>query len=54
MATKRSGSKTRSGGEAKRAKPKAKRALKDLDVKNATGIRGGIVFRKAGKGQQEF
>jgi hypothetical protein len=54
MATKRSGSQAKSGGGAKRGKSKAKRELKDLDVKNATGIRGGIVCRKAGKGQQEF
>jgi hypothetical protein len=44
-------SKARAGGEAKRTKPKAKRELKDMDVKNATGIRGGITVRKAGKGQ---
>jgi len=54
MTTQKGRSKARSEGGAKRAKPKAKRELKDLDIKNATGIRGGITCRKAGKGQQEF
>ena len=52
MAGKRSGSKAKSGGGAKRGKSKAKGALKDLDVKDVKGgVRGG---RKAGKGQQEY
>ena len=54
MTTQKSRSKVRSEGGAKRTKPKAKRELKDLDVKSATGIRGGITCRKAGKDQQEF
>ncbi len=41
MPSKRSGSKARSGGDARRAKPKAKRELKDLDVRKTKGVRGG-------------
>jgi hypothetical protein len=52
MAGKRSGSKAKSAGGARRGKTKAK-ALKDLTVKNPRGgaIRGG---RKAGKEQHEY
>ncbi len=48
MAEKRSGNKVKSGGGAKRGKSKAKRELKDLDVRKAKGVRGGVV-RKAGE-----
>jgi len=39
---KRSGNKVKSGGGGKRGKPEAKRELKDLDVRKAKGVRGGI------------
>jgi hypothetical protein len=41
MASKRSGSKAKSGGGAKRGKSKVKRELKDLDVRKAKEVRGG-------------
>ena len=43
MASKRSGSKAKSGGGAKSAKAKANRELKDLDVRKTKGVRGGQV-----------
>ncbi len=52
MASKRSGSKAKSGGGAKRGKAKVKRELKDLDVKKAKEIRGGDVMRSCATGQQ--
>ena len=49
MAGKRSGSKTKSGGGAKRGKSKVKRELKDLDVRKAKQVRGGMLFCATGK-----
>jgi hypothetical protein len=54
MAGKRSGSKTKSGGGAKRGKSKVKRELKDLDVRKSKGVRGGLVVRKAGEKPVEY
>jgi hypothetical protein len=42
MTSKRSGTKATSGDGARRGKSKAKRELKDLDVRKAKGVRGGI------------
>ncbi len=52
MASKRSGSKAKSGGGAKRGKAKVKRELKDLDVKKAREIRGGNVMKGSNDGGQ--
>ena len=41
MSSKRSGSKAKSGGANRRGKSKAKRGLKDLQVRSAKGVRGG-------------
>lgn len=45
MASKRTGSKAKSGGGVKRGKSEAKSTLKDLDVKKSKGVRGGMVFK---------
>ena len=46
VATKRSGTKTKSVGAARRGKPQVKRELKDLDVRKAKGVRGGALTLK--------
>ena len=46
MTSKRSGSKAKSAGGARRAKSQVKRELKDLEVKKAKGIRGGALTLK--------
>jgi len=51
MTSKRSGTKAKSVGGANRGKPKVKRKLKDLDVRKAKGVRGGIVVNKQGPSQ---
>jgi hypothetical protein len=45
MASKKSGSKAKSVGGAKRGKSEAKSTLKDLDVKKSKGVRGGMVVK---------
>ena len=45
MAAKRSGKKAKSGSASKGGQAKAKQGLKDLQVRDAKGVRGG---RKAG------
>jgi hypothetical protein len=42
MASKRSATQTKSGGGARRGKSKAKQGVKDLDVRKAKEIRGGV------------
>jgi hypothetical protein len=52
MTSKKSGITVKSGGGAKPGKSRAKQGLKDLQVRNAKGVRGGealITCRKAGK-----
>jgi hypothetical protein len=46
MTSKRSGTKAKSVGAAKRGKPEVKRELKDLDVRKAKGVRGGALTLK--------
>ena len=41
MTSKKSGSKGKSGGGAKRGTSKVKQGMKDLEVKSAKGVRGG-------------
>ena len=41
MASKRSGSKAKSSSATRRGRSKAKQGLKDLQVRNAKGVRGG-------------
>ncbi len=41
MTSKRSDTKAKSAGGARRAKSQVKRELKDLDVRKAKGVRGG-------------
>ena len=53
MASKRSGSKARAGA-ARPGKSKAKASLKDLDVRKAKGVRGGLTARKAGEKPLEY
>jgi hypothetical protein len=54
MASKRSGTNAKPGGGGKRGKSKAKRELKDLDVRKAKGVRGGLTVRKAGEKPLEY
>ena len=51
MAKKRSGSKPKSVSATKHGKAKAKQGLKDLQVRDAKGVRGG---RKAGEKPLEY
>ena len=54
MTSKRRGTEAKSVGGAKRGAPKIKRKLKDLDVRKAKGVRGGLTVRKAGEKPLEY